>query len=141
MPDTVSVMGQADRPMGGLTESLAKFRKHHAEVGDALLNLSGIGTAAGQPVDKDEPRPDYVHREYPKLIYHADGREQMAADDKELKAAQKAGFRAEPYPKVQIALGDPKAEKKALEEKIAQLEGMIRTLADKQERSDAGDKR
>src|SRR3954468_24126991 len=63
---------QGNDGMGGLVESVSKFCKHHKEVGEALLNISGIETPTGGPVDKDEPRPAYQRQEFPKMVYHAE---------------------------------------------------------------------
>ena len=121
MPASVTVMGLTERPMGGLKESMAVFTKHHKEVGDALLNISGIGTVDGQMADKDEPRLLYNpndHR-WPTRVHHSDGREQDVADKAELDAAVKAGFRREPYRKPQVHVADPATEKKALMDQLA----------------------
>jgi hypothetical protein len=125
----VSVTGMP-REMGGLRESMSAFRKHHHEVGDALLNISGVGTIDGQPADKDEPRQPYVRQDYPKMVYHADGREEICATQADFNALRPKGFRAEPYPKVQIAMADPKAEKVALQKSLAEKDGQLATMAD-----------
>lgn len=130
MSASVNVVGLQNDGMGGLNESLAKFRKHHAEVGDALLNISGIGTKDGKPADKDEPRPAYVHQEYPKQTYHADGRELVVRNDKELRDAQKQAFRTEQYLKPRVHVGDPLAEKKELLDRNRELGGQVSILTE-----------
>lgn len=124
MAAEIAVIGM-DAEIGGLDESVAAFAKHHREVGDALLNISGIGTATGDVVKKDVPRPAYRHEAWPKMVYHPDGRERIVANPGELKAAIEDRFRETPYPKAQVAVGDPAAEKKALLERNQELEGKL----------------
>lgn len=111
------------REMGGLQESVVAFRKHHKEVGDALLNVT-------EGKDKDEDRPAYVRQPFPKMIYHPEKGELIVENDADLKLALKGGYRLEPYPKPQVALEDPKVEKLALEAKLKQKDGEIASLAD-----------
>ena len=114
------------REAGELTESLAKFRKHHKEVGDALLNISGQGTRTGGPVDKDEDRIPYRHQEFPKMLYHADGREEIVQTDADMKDMLKKGFRRESYPRIpQVEINSPAVEKKALIAQNQQLQGQL----------------
>lgn len=129
MAANVSVSGMP-REMGGLKESVVAFRKHHKEVGDALLNISGVDTATGQPTDKDEPRMPYVHQDWPRMVYHADGREEICVTERDFNALKPKGFREQPYPKVQVAMADPKTEKVELQKKLAEKEGQIATLQD-----------
>ena len=91
MAAQVSVLG-VQSGMGGLKESQAKFRKHHTEVGDALMNVSGVGTSTGQPVDKDEPRPGYQHQEYPKMLYKPN-EETIVKTATEFRSALAGGWR------------------------------------------------
>ncbi len=126
----VSVAGMVTDGMGGLKESQAAFRKHHQEVGEALLNISGIDTPTGGPVDKDETRVPYMHQEWPKMIYHADGRELIVHDDAERQDLFKRGFRNEPYPKPKIAVNDPATEKKALMDTNTQLQAQLTSTND-----------
>lgn len=130
MSGTVTVAGLSDAGMGGLKESLARFHKHHQEVGAALLNISGIGTATGEPVDKDEPRPAYEHQPWPRMVYHQDGREVIVNGRGELADSVKRGFREEPYVKAKVAVGDPAAEKQALIERNTELEGKLNAQND-----------
>jgi len=119
----------------GLAQALPEFRSHHKRVGDALLNISGIGTADGAPVEVETERPAYdpkdPRNQWPRMIYHADGREQIVMDAKELKEFQDKGFRKEPYPKVQIALEDPKVEKQRLQQQLAEKDGQIAMLTER----------
>lgn len=119
-----------DRPHGGLKEALAQTRKHFREVGDALLNVSGIGTADGKPVDKDDARPAYHYQEWPKMIYHADGREEIAATPIDWARFKERGFREEPYIKPQVEVLDPAAEKKVLMTERDQLRAQLNTQND-----------
>ena len=119
--------------MGGLKESLAKFRKHHHDVGDALLNISGVGTPNGESVDQDEPRPTYVHQDYPRTMYHADLRQETVQDATEQKALEAQGFRTKPYARPQIAVHDPATEKKELVDRNRELQGTISQLLERLE--------
>ena len=129
MAGAVTVMG-VERELEGLKESLSRFRKHHEEVANALLNISGIGTMTGDVADKDDPRPAYVRQEWPKHVYHADGRDKTVADSAELQLEMDEGFRLEPYQKPQIAVHDPKSEKAALEARLKQQDATIAQLQD-----------
>lgn len=126
----VSVAGMVTEGMGGLRESQAAFRKHHQEVGGALLNISGIDTATGGPVDKDETRPVYTYQAWPKMVYHADGRELKVNTEAEQQDAIRRGFRNEPYIKPRIAVNDPAAEKKALMDTNLQLQAQLTSTND-----------
>lgn len=133
----VSVIGAINEGMGGLKESQSAFRKHHHDVGDALLNISGIGTVTGEAVDKDEPRPTYEHRDYPKMLFHANGSEKIVRNEREHKAAEKLEFRTTPYAKAQIHVGDPQAEKKELVDRNTQLQGQVSVLTENFEKLQA----
>lgn len=126
----VHVMGGVNDGMGGLQESQSKFRKHHKEVGDALLNVSGIGTPDGKPVDKDADRLPMEFQKFPMMIYHAEKGEEIINSDQELADMLRKGWREEPYIKAQVALEDPKAEKLALEAKLKQKDGEIALMND-----------
>lgn len=100
------------REMPGLKGSLTTFRKHNTEVGDALLNLAGVGTATGGIADIEDPRPEYQHQSWPAMGYHPDGREAVAETSEEAKDLEAKGFRMrQPFPKPQVAVEDPKVEK------------------------------
>ncbi len=132
MANTVTVMGVADRPMGGLKESLSVFTRHHAEVAGALLNISGIGTPDGEPLDKDDPRPQYnpdQHR-WPTAMHHADGRVEQAQDKEAVAGLTKLGFRREPYRVPQVAVADPATEKKFLMDQLAEQRQQNNVLND-----------
>lgn len=127
MAAEISVIGASSPEAGidGLKASISAFRKHHQEVGNALLNLSGIDTVTGAAADKDDPRPTYRHQAWPKMVYHADGRDLIVGNDAELKAAVGKSFREQPYPKAQVAVGDPAAEKKLLLDEIRERDGKL----------------
>lgn len=130
----VQVLGGVNDGMGGLEESRAVFKKHSREVGDALLNLSGIGTMTGEPAKKDDERPGYDPRgnEFPAMIYHPEKGEEIVNTRAELDQMLKMGWREEPYIKPQVALEDPKTEKLMLQKQLKEKDGEIATLADKQ---------
>ncbi len=121
----VHVAGIQNDGMGGLKESQAKFRKHHADVGDALLNISGVDTVTGGIVDKDEPRPHYRPQPFPKMIYHAEKGELVVHDQQELEQYIGEGWRKEPYPRPKVVVMDPAVEKKAQMDESARLRGVI----------------
>ena len=128
--ETVSVIGQINEGMGGLKESLGAFRKHHIAVGDALLNISGVGTATGAPVDKHEARPPYKHDAYPAMLFHADGRQEIVEDAESEKELKELGFRPEPYLKPRVALHDPHQEKKELLDRNRELGAQVTILTE-----------
>lgn len=127
MAAEISVIGASSPEAGidGLKASISAFRKHHQEVGAALLNISGIATVTGAVADKDDARPAYRHLDWPKMVYHADGRERIVGSPGELKEAIADRFRDVPYPKAQVAVGDPAAEKKLLLDEIRERDGKL----------------
>ncbi len=128
---SVSVIGLDYDNVDGLQASLAAHAAAHRQNGDILLNLNDAAAAraAGRNdgPKKGDPRPPHVHRPFPKHLYHADGRELVVKDSTELQAAEDRGFRKEPYPVVRVAVGDPKAEKAALELKLREADGKLAT--------------
>jgi hypothetical protein len=120
--------------MGGLRESVGTFRKHHREVADALLNLSGVDTPTGGPVDKDEIRQPYVHQDWPMMVYHANGDERIVRNKQELKEALDENFRKDPYPRPQIAVLDPATEKKMVQDENRELRAQLARQAETQEK-------
>lgn len=124
MGANISVIGLNDG-MGGLKESLSKFRKHHSEVGDALMNISGVGTKDGNPVDKDEARAPYEHQDFPRMLYHAEGMEELAQDLAGQRALVERGFRLVPFTKPQVQVNDPATEKKELLDRNRALAGEL----------------
>lgn len=121
----VTVIGM-QRDGGGLKKALAEVTRYNKIVSDAVLNVSGIDTATGQPVDEDEPRAAYDptadRNQWPKMVYHLDGREATVFNFKEVKEAEGKGYRTEPYLKPQVAVVDPATEKKLLLDRLNQLE-------------------
>ena len=139
MPNAgVQVAGMLAGKGGGLKESQVAFRKHFTEMGHALLNISGVGTIDGEPVDKDEDRLPYDPRanQWPKAAYHADGRFEVAVTATDMEELVSRGFRKEPYPKIQIAIGDPQAEKKELQRQLAEKTGQIAALTEAVQKKD-----
>jgi len=129
MAAEITVLG-AETQMGGLTESLARFRKHHIEVGDALLNISGVGTVTGEPVDKDTPRPPQKLQAYPKALHHSNGSAIVVEDPKREKEAKALGFRDEPYPPVRVVTSTPALDKKELLDRNTALQSQLTQQAD-----------
>ncbi len=121
----VQVAGFQGESAGGLLESLAAHHKNTKETSDILLNLSGIGTATGQKVHKDTPRPNYVHQKLPRMLYHPQHGEKIVYTEQEMHDTKRAGYREEPYVKPQVAIHDPATEKKQLIERNQELEGKL----------------
>lgn len=127
MGAAVTVLGMPSDKARGLAESQAKFRKHHAEVGDVLMNL-----AEGRELE--DSRPAYQIQEFPRMIYHAQHGEMVVYDPEEMDQYLARGYRREPYPSVQVAIADPKTEKIELQQKLREKDGQIATLSDMLER-------
>ncbi len=138
---SVLVSGRTKEP-GGLKESIAKFSKHQAEVGAALLNISGIGLPADDHLtypegrDENDPRPAYDPKDpknrWPCMVYHAEKGELTVNGPKELKEAYAKDYRDDPYPKPQIEVLAPEIEKKRLKDENDQLRGQMARLEDQQ---------
>lgn len=124
MAGEVSVMG-VPREMGDLKESMGAFRKHHAAVGLALMNVQ-------EGRDKDDDRAPYKFQAWPTMLHHPDGRDEAAQDERERAALLKRGFRAEPYLKPQVAVLDPATEKKTLLDQNQQFQAQLTIMADQQ---------
>jgi hypothetical protein len=117
----------------GMALALSTHVEAHHKNSKELLNISdGLEDVKRGEKRRSQyaPRPAYVHQPYPKHLYHADGREQIVADEDAQDAAVAAGFRTEPYPKVRVALGDPGAEKAALQAKLLESDGKIASQND-----------
>lgn len=140
----VEVLGVANEG-NGHGDTMDSFRTAEISNSKVLLNL-----AAGRKKNAPHPHYDPAHDDnaWPKMMFHPGLGERTvgvslvgitdedARADKE-KSNQKAvaqakadGYRDEPYPKVQIALLDPAAEKKALQDKITEQDGKLVALSD-----------
>ncbi len=133
----VTVVG-VQRDGGGIKRALAENVKHNKAVADALLNVSGINTivrdengrvlerGSNKPVHEDEERevydPKAEKNQWPKMLYHADGRDALAFGLNDIKDLESKGYRREPYLKPQVAVLDPATEKKVLLERLTQME-------------------
>jgi hypothetical protein len=131
---SVSVIGTDYDNVDGLAKSLAVHAKASRENGEAILNLADAAKARAEgrrdgPKQSD-PRPAYVFQEFPKHVYHADGRDKAVANARALKAAQAAGFRELPYVVVKATPADPAVEKAQLQAKLAESDGKVATLND-----------
>lgn len=133
----VVVSGMLRKNVDPHKESQVAFRKHAEEVSAAVLNISGIGTPNGEPLDKDDPRPVYVYQAWPKMMYHADFRHVIVGSAEEVEEMTIKGFRLKPYPKVQIAVADPATEKKELLATNRNLQGQIVTQQESLDRMQA----
>src|ERR1700676_1079016 len=91
-----------DAEPGGIEESIGVFKANEEKRSAGLLNLAGVGTIDGKPAKLFAPRPAYVHQEYPRMLYHADGRDMVVDDAEEHEIMKDAGFRNRPYEKPQI---------------------------------------
>lgn len=140
----VEVLGVANEGAGH-GDTMDSFRNAEIQNSKILINL-----ASGRKKNAVAPHYDPTHADHawPKMLFHPGEGERTVgvtlfgikdedARDAQEKANKKAetqakadGFRDEPYAKVQIAVLDPAAEKKALLDKNIELEGKLATLAD-----------
>lgn len=133
----VTVLG-VQRDGGGIKRALAENAKHNKAVADALLNVSGINTivrdetgkiierGSNKAVHEDEEReaynPNDDRNQWPKMMYHSDGREVLVFNFVETKDAASKGYREQPYLKAQVAVMDPAEEKKRLLDRLNHME-------------------
>lgn len=134
MPATIMVMGDVNRPMGGLKESLKAFATQSSETGDALLNITdgarGVMNSSGERLGKDDPRPQYQHQEFPRMMYHAKYEPRVVSDEKGFKDAELEGYRKTPYVVTRAVVADPGVEKAELNRQLKEKDGQIANLAD-----------
>jgi hypothetical protein len=142
----VEVLG-AGGEMNGFGDTFAATVRANKENSDILLNLAdGKHKNAQRPVYD----PDHADNAWPKMVYSAnpakpelsvgkslkgvvDPRDRKRIEDDNqaaMKAAIAQGFRSQPYPKPQIAVLDPAAEKMELKRKNDELQGQITTLTE-----------
>jgi hypothetical protein len=140
----VEVLGVANEGAGH-GDTMDSFRSAEISNSKVLLNL-----AAGRKKNAIAPPydPDHSDNAWPKMMFHpglgertvgksligvTDEDERAAAEKANKKAVEQAkadGYRETPYPKVQIAVLDPAAEKKALQDKITEQEGKLVALSE-----------
>jgi hypothetical protein len=140
----VEVLGVANEG-NGHGDTMDAFRQAETSNSKVLLNL-----AAGRKKNAIAPvyNPDHADNAWPKMLFHpglgertvgvtlvgkTDEDERAAVEKSNQKAVAQAkadGYREAPYPKVQIALLDPAAEKKALQDKITEQEGKLVALSE-----------
>ncbi len=124
----------------GHAKSLVQFRKAHEENSNALVNLM-----EGKQADAIRPAYDPTHpdNKWPLMVHHAVKgelavgqsikgiqeaglRKQMIqSNETQLAAALKSGYQLAPFPKVQIAMLSPEAEKAQLKKQNEDLQGQI----------------
>ncbi len=130
----VTVIGVDYDNVDGLQAALSETFKVHRENGNILLNLADAAAAraAGRTdgPKKTDPRPGYVHQAFPKAMHHPDGRTENVNSPVALAAVKDRGFREEPYRVARVAVGDPAAEKAALQAKLAESDGKIASQND-----------
>ncbi len=141
----VQVLGIGEE-VDGYGDSMEEFRKTHEANTAVLLNLT-------EGKKKNEPRPAYdpLHRDnqWPVMVYHPEKGEKVVgkslkgvvetkdkdaierANNAALQDAKKQGYRSEPYPKPQIAVLSPEAEKKAQADENARLKGQLVAMEDR----------
>jgi hypothetical protein len=144
----VEVLGVANEG-NGHGDTMDSFRQAEISNSKVLLNL-----AAGRKKNAIAPvyDPDHADNAWPKMLFHpglgertvgkslvgtTDEDERADIEKSNLKAVAQAkvdGYRDAPYPKVQIALLDPAAEKKAMQDKIADQDGKLVALNEKFEK-------
>ncbi len=140
----VEVLGVANEG-NGHGDTMDSFRQAEITNSRVLLNL-----AAGRKKNAIAPvyDPDHADNAWPVMMFHpglgerivgttllgvSDEDARAAIEKANLKAVAQAkadGYRDEPYPKVQIALLDPAAEKKALTDKLTEQGGQIVALSE-----------
>lgn len=148
----VEVLGVANEG-NGHGDTMDSFRQAEISNSKVLLNL-----AAGRKKNAPHPNydPDHSDNAWPKMMFHPGlgertvGMSLVGVNDEDARAAleksnKKAvdqakadGFRETPYAKVQIAVLDPAAEKKAMQDKIAEQDGKLATLLDTVNKLQAG---
>jgi hypothetical protein len=94
------------------------------------MNISGVNTPGGVPVDKDEDRMPYTYQPWPCMLFHHTKGESLAFSEDERQELLRSGYRAEPYPKAQVAIHDPATEKKQLLDSLQKKDGEIAQLGD-----------
>ncbi len=140
----VEVLGVANEG-NGHGDTMDLFRSAEIANSKVLLNL-----AAGRKKNAPQPvyNPDHADNAWPKMMFHPglgertvgvslvgttdeDARAAIEkANDKAVALAKSEGFRETPYPKVQIAVLDPAAEKKAMLDKATEQDGKIVALTE-----------
>jgi hypothetical protein len=140
----VEVLGAANEG-NGHGDTMDAFRNAETSNSKVLLNL-----AAGRKKNAPQPayNPDHADNAWPKMMFHPglgertvgstlvgitdeDARAAVEkSNDKAVAQAKADGYRDAPYPKVQIALLDPAAEKKAMQDKITDQEGKLVALSE-----------
>jgi hypothetical protein len=148
----VEVLGVANEG-NGHGDTMDSFRQAEISNSKVLLNL-----AAGRKKNAAHPvyDPDHSDNAWPKMMFHPglgertvgvtlvgvkDEDERAAIEKSNKKAVDQAkaeGYRDMPYPKVQIAVLDPAAEKKAMLDKNIELEGKLAVLTDQMNKLLAG---
>lgn len=140
----VEVLGVANEG-NGHGDTMDSFRQAEISNSKVLLNL-----AAGRKKNAVAPSydPDHSDNAWPKMMFHPGlgelvvGKTLLGITDEDARAivekanlkavaqAMAGGYRSTPYPKVQIALLDPAAEKKAMQDKITEQDGKLVALAE-----------
>lgn len=105
-----------------LEESLEYFRDAHRKNSDEILNIT-------EKRKKNAARV-YVYRPYPKMTYHADGREVVIFSEEELESQTDLGFRTTPYIRPRVVVLSPAEEKASADKRFKEQEEMIRQLSD-----------
>lgn len=140
----VEVLGVANEG-NGHGDTMDLFRTAEIANSKVLLNL-----ANGRKKNAPQPFYDPAHSDnaWPQMMFHPglgertvgvslvgvtdeDARTALEKSNQKAVAQAKAdGYRDEPYPKVQIALLDPAAEKKAMQDRITEQDGKLVALSE-----------
>lgn len=140
----VEVLGVANEG-NGHGDTMESFLQSEIANSKVLINL-----AAGRKKNAPHPHydPDHSDNAWPKMLFHPGlgertvGKSLVGVNDEEARTAQEKsnhkavaqakadGYRDEPYPKVQIAVLDPAAEKKAMQDKLTEQSGQITALSE-----------
>lgn len=136
--EVLGVQGEVD----GYGDSMGAFRNANDSNSKVLLNIADGKVGK----NRHDPRPPHDHNhpdnQWP-VWMHSPGGDKLfgksvkgiddprvrqrviAANEAAVEEAKKTGFRMEPYPKPQIAVLDPAAEKAAQEAKTRDLEAKL----------------
>ena len=106
---------------GGFKAAHKEHRQHWKKQGDEMLQLA-------EGLDHNEPRAGYVHQGFPQMLYKPDPGEKgekVVLSEIEMAVALQDGWRADPYPRVQVAVLDPATEKANLMDTNNRLQAQL----------------
>lgn len=105
-----------------LEDSMQAFRDAHRENSDQILNIH-------EGRKKNAPRV-YVHKDFPAMRYHSDGRECRVNTPEEDDDATRLGYRVLPYIKARAAVLSREEEKASADKRFTEQEEQLRVMSD-----------